>query len=95
MEFKIIESILHCSNKNDRGVVLINIVSENKQGFFKRQINGAEQENICTPNLDIHQLRVSGGFLKPTNCRISYSSPRYRYLTYNLGQEHCGFKRKD
>ena len=37
------ESGLRCYNPTDKAVVLINTVSENKQGFSKRQINDADQ----------------------------------------------------
>ena len=36
------ESGIHCYNPTDKSVVLINTVSGNKQGYHKRQINGAE-----------------------------------------------------
>ena len=42
MELKMHESVFHCYNPNDKVVVLITYVSNNKQGFSKRQIHGAE-----------------------------------------------------
>ena len=64
MGFNMHESGLHCYNTTDKAVVLINTVSVNKQLISKRQIKTAEQEKLCTPNLGIHQLNISGGFFK-------------------------------
>ena len=43
MKYKMPESLLYCYNLIDKTVLLINDVSGNKQGFFKRKINGVEQ----------------------------------------------------
>ena len=58
------ESVLCCYNPTDLAMVIINTVSKIKQGFSNRQINGAEQKQLCTPNLGIHQLNISSGLLK-------------------------------
>ena len=39
------ESIIHCLNPTNKAVVIINIVSVNKQGFSKRNIISADQAN--------------------------------------------------
>ena len=41
MEFKLHEYGIHCYNPTDKTMVLINTISENKQGFSKRKIKGA------------------------------------------------------
>ena len=43
MEFNIHEYGPHCYNPTGKAAVLINNFSENKQGFSKRQIKGAEK----------------------------------------------------
>ena len=64
MEFKMHEYGIHCYNPNNKAVVLINNVSKNKQVFTKRKLTMQSKQKFCTPNLGIHQLKISGGFFK-------------------------------
>ena len=64
MEFNIHEYGLHCYNRTNNAVVLINKVHGNKQEFYKIIIIDAEQEKLCIQNLDIHQLKIPGGFFR-------------------------------
>ena len=58
------ESGIHFYNPNDNAVVLITNVSKNKENFSNRKLKAHSKQKICTPNLGIHKLKISGGFFK-------------------------------
>ena len=84
---------LHCYNPTDKVVVLINTVYGRNLFFFKRQINGAEQEKTLYAKLGYPSVQFLGGLFTAKNPRLYCDSPRYWYCTCNLGQKYYGFKR--
>ena len=89
------ESGLHCYNPTGKSVVLINTVSKINRYFSREKITGQIKQTLFTPNLGIHQFKISGGLFKDKNSRLYCEGPIYWNYTWNLGQNKCGFKRKD
>ena len=57
MEFNMHESGIHCYNPTNKAVLIINNDSGNKQGFSKRQINGAEKAKTLYTKLGYQSVK--------------------------------------
>ena len=81
MEFRMHESGLHyydprtsndytfVSKESDNGIGLVSTVSENKGGFTRRQIKGAEAARTLYSTLNYPSMKISDGYFAATRSR--------------------------
>jgi hypothetical protein len=91
MEFRMHKCGLHYYDpRNEKHVAFVSTFSENKEGFTKRQIKGAEVARTFYKTLSYHE-GFQLGYSKQPYQVISSDSPRHRCGYEDLGQEHRRF----
>jgi hypothetical protein len=97
MEFRMHKCGLnYFDTRNEKHAAFVNNVSENKEGFRKRQIKGADLARTLYKTLSYLSMQdLKWGDSKQSDQRFSSDSPRYRFRSEYLGQEQHLFERQD
>jgi hypothetical protein len=97
MEFRMHESGLHIYDPRTEALMFITTVSGNKEGFTKRQINGAEVTQTLYATLGYPSWKDFKWVLQSNqikDCPVT-AGPRRRCRFRDMGQKYCGVERED